>query len=228
MEFEIYCDESLASQSANRHPFLMIGSLWLLKQLRPEIKTRIKALREKHRVWGEIKWGKVSPAKQDFYFDLVDLFLSYGLELRFRCLAVGADQVDMSWHDGDKGLGFYKLYYQMLHHWILDFNEYAVFCDLKTHRKWKRLAVLHDCLAKANLTSKIKQIQALPSKELVLIQLTDFLLGMAGARVNDSIKKGCTKDKVAQRLESRLDVKQLTLCRSKKFNIFMSNIIAEK
>jgi hypothetical protein len=62
----------------------------------------------------------------------------------------------------------------------------------------------------------------------VLIQLTDFLLGMAGARVNDSIKKGCTKDKVAQRLESRLDVKQLTLCRSKKFNIFMSNIIAEK
>jgi hypothetical protein len=140
---------------------------------------------------------------------LVDLFVSYGLDLRFRCLAIAADKVHQHWHNGDKELGFYKFYYQMLRHWLLDFNQYIIFCETQTHRKLKRLAVLHQCLSQANLISNIKQVQALPSREMVLIQLTDFLLGMAGARINDSIQKGGTKDQVIQRLERNLYIAQL-------------------
>jgi hypothetical protein len=241
MEFEVYCDESrpelFTSQAVDKNQFLMIGSLWLPQELRRDIKTRIKMLREKHHAWGKIKWRKISPSKQDFYVDLVDLFMNYGLDLRFRCSAIAADKVHRHWHNGDNGLGFYKFYYQMLHHWILDFNQYAIFCDTQTHRKLKHLAGLHQCLSQANLKhlaglhqcltqanliSNIKQVQALPSREMVLIQLTDFLLGMAGARLNNSIQKGGAKDNIIQRLEGHLHIAQLkpTGLSEKKFNIF--------
>jgi hypothetical protein len=51
--------------------------------------------------------------------------------------------------------GFYKFYYQVLHHWILDNNEYTVFCDLKQNRDRSRLTTLKRVLNTANRTSVI-------------------------------------------------------------------------
>ena len=90
--------------------------------LRNEIKSRVGALRERHQAWGEIKWSKVSPNRRDFYVELIDLFFAYGDNLRFRCIAVDRTQLNLALHDNDGELGFYKFYYQLLHHWILDFN----------------------------------------------------------------------------------------------------------
>ena len=62
MEFEVYCDEAHPDLFTSANPtaqYLMIGSLWLPADLRDELKTKIKALREKHSAWGEIKWTKV-------------------------------------------------------------------------------------------------------------------------------------------------------------------------
>lgn len=158
MKFEIYCDEAHPDIFTGAKPpaqFLMIGSLWLPADLRDEIKQRVQYLREQYRAWGEIKWSKVSPNRADFYLALVDLFLAYGDELRFRCIAVDRAQVNLELHGNDGELGFYKFYYQLLHHWILDFNEYRIFCDAKSNRDPKRLLVLQRCLTRANLTSEI-------------------------------------------------------------------------
>jgi hypothetical protein len=100
--------------------------------LRGEIKARVGALRERHQAWGEIKWSKVSPNRGDFYVELIDLFFAYGENLRFRCIAVDRTQLDLALHDNDGELGFYKFYYQLLHHWILDFNAYRIFCDIRS------------------------------------------------------------------------------------------------
>jgi hypothetical protein len=123
----------------------MIGSLWLPADLRGEIKQKILELRQHHQAWGEIKWSKVSPNRQGFYLDLIDLFFSYGDNLRFRCIAVDHQQVNLALHENDGELGFYKFYYQLLHHWILDFNEYRIFCDAKSNRDPKRLSTLQRC-----------------------------------------------------------------------------------
>lgn len=95
----------------------------------------------------------------------------------FRCIAVDRTQLNLALHDNDGELGFYKFYYQLLHHWILDFNAYRIFCDVKSNRDPKRLPVLARCLARANLTSSMDGIQSLPFHEVVLIQLCDLLLG---------------------------------------------------
>ncbi len=225
MHFEVYCDEAMPDLFTSQKPcarYLMIGSLWLLADHRAEIKKKIHGLREQHRVWGEIKWTKVSPAHLPFYLDLIDLFESYGTDLRFRCIAVDNQQVDMRWHDHDEELGFYKFYYQMLHHWILDFNEYRIFCDTKTNRDPKRLATLRQCLSNANISARIESIQALPSRQVVLIQLCDLLLGAASSRINDTLRHGSAKETLVRRLEGHLGVEKLAPTRryAEKFNIF--------
>ena len=207
MKFEVYCDEShpdLFTSAKSKGQFLMIGRLWLPANLRSEIKLKILELRQRHQAWGEIKWSKVSPNRQAFYLDLIDLFFSYGDNLRFRCIAVERQQVIMHLHQNDGELGFYKFYYQLLHHWILDFNEYRIFCDAKTNRDPKRLPVLQRCLTRANLSSEIQSIQSLPSNEVVLIQLSDLLLGAVSSRLNRTLQQGVAKTAVVQRLESAL------------------------
>lgn len=230
MKFEVYCDEALPDLFTSAKPrarYLMIGSLWLPAELREDAKEKFGLLRERHGVWGEAKWTKTSPAKADFYYELVDLFMSYGMDMRFRCIAVDRTQVNMALHDGDGELGFYKFYYQLLHHWILDFNEYRIFCDLKSNRDRTRLSVLKRCLDHANKSATITDVQSLPSPEVALLQLCDVLLGAASSRLNETLKPGTAKESLVERLEARLDLRgplSATGAAEKKFNIFKINL----
>lgn len=225
MKFEVYCDEALPDLFTSRRPrsrYLLIGSLWLPTEMREEAKARIATLRVKHAVFGEMKWTKISPAKQAFYEELVDVFVSFGMDLRFRCIAVDREQVNLSLHQNDGELGFYKFYYQLLHHWILDFNEYRIFCDLKTNRNRERLQDLKRCLHYSNLSATITDIQSLPSSELVLLQLCDVLLGAASSRINETLGVGTAKEAVVRKLEERLNRRKIgpTSRTEEKFNIF--------
>ncbi len=207
MDFEVYCDEAHPDVFTSKKPrvqFLMIGSLWLPASVREEIKQEVLDLRQKHQAWGEIKWSKVSPNRQAFYLDLVDLFMNFGNELRFRCIAVDRTQLNLGMLDNDGELGFYKFYYQLLHHWILDFNAYRIFCDAKSNRDRRRLPVLKSCLNHANLSSRITDIQSLPSREVVLIQLSDLLLGAASSRLNATLRDGTAKHALAEHLDQSI------------------------
>ena len=228
MDFEIYCDENHPELFTSQKPtvnYLMIGSLWLPADIREQIKERIWQLRETHKIWGEIKWRKVSRGSLDFYKSLIDLFVDYGDQLRFRCIAVDHRHFDDNWHQGDNELGFYKFYYQVLHHWILDYNHYRIFCDTKTNRDLTRLHVLKDCLSNANITASIDAIQALPSKQVILIQLSDLLLGIASARLNNTLHQGTAKSELVEHLESRLERRIGATHRGEyKFNVFRINL----
>ena len=224
MKFEVYCDEANPDVLTSANPrvrHLMIGSLWLPEEFRNEIKSRVQELRQRYEAWGEIKWSKVSPNRCEFYVELVDLFFAYGNGLRFRCISVDRTQLDMALNDNDGELGFYKFYYQLLHHWILDFNSYRIFCDVKSNRDPERLPVLERCLERANLSSSVDDIQSLPSHEVVLIQLCDLLLGAASSRINDTLHASTAKAAVVERLEASLGRTLTATHKSEeKFNIF--------
>ena len=128
----------------------------------------------------------------------------------------------MELHNGDAELGFYKFYYQVLHHWILDNNEYRIFCDLKQNRDRERLATLKRVLGYTNRTSVIRDVQSLPSGEVVLLQLCDVLLGAASSRLNNRQNMGAAKAAVVEHLERRLNRPRLqpTSRVENKFNIF--------
>lgn len=229
MKFEVYCDENrpdlLSSEKSQAH-YMLIGSLWLKADDRDKFKEGIHQLRDKYKIGGEFKWQKVSPSRSEFYRELMGWFCSQAESLRFRCIAVAHDKVNLiRYHENDQELGFYKFYYQMLHHWIIDFNEYAVFCDFKTNRHRDRLHVLKRCLITSNLSAIITDVQAIRSCESVLMQLTDVLTGAASARLNDSLKENSVKSKVVNHLEDRLGQKiQHTFKVEQKFNVFVIDL----
>lgn len=225
MNFDVYCDESRPDLLGSNKPqgkFMVIGGLWLPSPEREAFKSEIHALRDLHRIGGEFKWQKVSPSKVTFYEQLVEWFQGKGDQLRFRCIAVDHRQVDLHMHhDGDQELGFYKFYYQLLHRWILDFNEYAVFVDFKRNRRRDRLQVLRRCLDYSNLTSNVENVQAVRSEESVLIQLADVLTGMAAYRLNSCVRPGSAKERVLAHYEA-LQGHRLgpTFKSEQKFNVF--------
>ncbi|MBF0180657.1 MAG: DUF3800 domain-containing protein [Magnetococcales bacterium] len=224
MNFDVYCDESRPDLLTSTHPngqYVVIGSLWLETDRRHECKQAIHALRDTHRVGGEFKWQKVSPSRIGFYTSLLDWFVDQGPAVRFRCILIAQDQLDWHLHEGDRELGFYKFYYQMLHHWVLDFNRYIIFCDYKSNRLMNRLAILQRCLSYANLTSRISEVQAVRSEESVLIQLTDVLTGAISAKSNRSLQPNSAKSLLVRHLEKRLGHPLAATRRdAQKFNVF--------
>lgn len=229
MKFDIYCDESypdLFTSKKSENKFLVIGSLWLKAEDRPKFKNEIHQLRNRHKIGSEFKWRKVSPSKLDFYMNLVQWFHEQNLNLRFRSIIVDHSKVDLlKYHDNDHELGFYKFYYQMLKHWILDFNEYSIFCDYKSNRVKNRLDTLKQCLSYANLSSQILAVQATRADESVFIQLADLLTGMVSAKFNNAIKEGTAKQTILKKYEE-LRGNELTATPKgeEKFNIFKINL----
>lgn len=230
MQYEIYCDESspdLLSTSNPRWPHMLIGGLWIQGSLRSELKERIAVLRQQHGVWGELKWSKISPSSANFYVDLVNLFFDSGHEVRFRSIVIDARSVDMRHHGFDSELGFYKFYYQLLFHWMLPNQEYRVFTDLKTNRDRDRLKKLGEILGNARSTSRIAPIQALPSSEVVLLQLCDVLLGAVHFRFNTPNSESAAKRAVVEAVENRIGHKIASTWHSEpKFNVFKIQLSA--
>jgi len=223
MDFEVYCDESRQELFRDPDPahgeYALIGGLWIEARLRPEYKARIRELRETHNVLREFKWKNVSPSRHEFYLALVRLF--FHEDMRFRCILLPAPQLDCeAFHEGDDELMFYKFYYQLLTHWITAPDNYRIFVDLKTNRVHSRVGTLQRVLRNDNPASEIS-VQALPSRELDLLQLADVLLGAAGYGMH-KLDTSAAKLAVVQEIEKHLRHPIAPTSRAvKKFNVFV-------
>lgn len=185
--FEVYCDESrpeyLRAPSSASCAYALIGGLWLLRENRAEIKKRIKQIRAKHNLWSEFKWNRVSPSRLTFYEDLVHLFFT--APMAFRCIVLPAAILDArKFHGDDSELMFYKFYYQLLVHWMEAGCEYRIIVDPRTNRFPNRLRVLERVLRAARPDCRSITVQALPSRQVDFLQLTDLLLGATGSRLH--------------------------------------------
>lgn len=223
--FEIYCDESRpevifgSKEKLNEYnQFMLIGGIWLDAKDRNDIKEKIKSLKIKHNAFGEIKWKNVSPSKLDFYLELIDLF--FYSDLRFRCILINGKHFDSTiYHNSDDELGFYKFYYQLIYHWLEPLENYAIFLDHKKNRLPDRLHVLNDVLNNSSF-SFVNRVQAIPSKESVLIQLADLLMGAVGYKFHNH-HNSSAKLEVIKRIETHLGHPiRKTYKNESKFNIF--------
>lgn len=229
MNFDVYCDESYPDLFSTSHPqarYMIIGSVWLKSDDRDMFKRAIHSLRNQYKIGGEFKWTKVSPSKIEFYRALLTWFHEQGETLRFRCIAIDHKEVDLiHFHESDQELGFYKFYYQLLHHWIDPFNEYRIFCDFKRNRIPDRLKTLNACLNRSNLAANIATIQSVRSGESVLVQLADVLVGLTSARLNNRLRQGSAKENSVLHLEQLLGRKIApTPLAENKFNVFRINL----
>jgi len=224
MKYEIYCDESCVDALFNKNAcaYVVIGGIWIPAECRQQIKEEIKQIREKYGKLGEMKWNKVSPATSDMYKELIDLF--FGMyQIRYRAICIKANEVDHeTYNQGSGELGFYKFYFQLIHHWLVPGNEYSIFIDHKINANPHRVSTMEKAL---RMTSPaiVRQAQALPSEQSVLIQFADVLTGLVAASFNKNLKG--TKLELAQRVEHYLGHPiSSTGLFEQKFNLFDINL----
>jgi hypothetical protein len=231
MKIEVHCDESghelFSTTKSTSNKYICIGGIWFEAEKRSKYKEQIGKLRAKYKVFGEVKWNKVSAAKLDFYVDLLNFF--FDSDMRFRCIVIDKEKADLvRYHQSDQELGFYKFYYQLLHHWIHDFNAYRIFLDFKTNKFKYRLHELAKVLSCANLSAEILQVQALRSKDSEFIQLADFMIGAVSYKYHNW-QGSVAKQKVVSRIERHLGhAIQPTWRSEEKFNIFEIELGGQK
>jgi hypothetical protein len=227
MRFEIYCDESshdrLTKEQERRNGFFFIGGIWIPAEHRLQLKESIRNLQDIYQTHGELKWNRVCPSRLQVYQSLIDVF--FDSPARFRCVAIECKKVDLLRYDNsDAELGFYKFYYQLLHHWITDFNEYSVFVDFKINRDPSRLKTLHRVLEYGNLAARVARVQALNSGESPFIQLVDVLTGAVGHKFHRHTGSA-SKAVIVKRIEHRLKRPiSPTGPFETKFNVFQMNL----
>lgn len=183
-EFNIYCDESRHTSDPTQ-PFMVIGALRCPRSLKRDIVGRIHKLQARHNAHGELGWKRVSPNRMDFYSDLLRLFANEP-GLAFRCLVANRDKLDHErFNNGDSELGFYKLYYQMLVHWMEAGSTYHIYLDWQQNRAQHRF---HDLAAilknKLRGASYIECLEPVTSANLPLLGLADVLIGAVGYQWN--------------------------------------------
>lgn len=224
MNLEVYCDESRSDYfhhpPAESGSYALIGGVWIQAEKRSIYKGKIKKLRNIHSVLGEFKWNRVCPARQKFYRDIIKFF--FRSEARFRAILLPAERLDaLKFHQADNELMFYKFYYQLLHHWIEPFNRYHIFLDLKTNRLNNRINTLKEVLRNSSIASEITDVQALPSKDLDLLQLADILIGAVGYHFH-GLNTSTAKNTILQEIEAHIGHPITpTNHAEEKFNIFL-------
>ncbi|HEY4515096.1 MAG TPA: DUF3800 domain-containing protein [Candidatus Paceibacterota bacterium] len=218
-KFNIYCDES--SIDNPKSIMMVIGALFIERSIVPEIKEKIKEIRQKHGVNGELKWVKTSNKVLPFYEELFSyLFSMDGTKVTFRCIVIDKSQVNYEkYHQQDKELAFYKFYYQLLKRRLKE-DAYYIFLDFRPSKNKNSVRRLGEFLGM--FSRGIKHIQAYQSHENVFIQVADVLSGAVSFSRNTP-DGGEAKQKLTKIISKSIKKKDLNFGSSfweDKFNIF--------
>lgn len=186
MSYEIYCDESRHIEKDLKDRFMVVGGVYLPASERDRIAVSINDLRQKHNCLGEIKWNNVSPAKLQFFLDLVELFFS-SPELFFRCIVIDkATLKHEQYNQGSHDIFFYKAYYLLLKKPISYFKKCQTYIAYKDKFSGANSNELIRILKRKFLLQiNILDPIIIPAKDSVFIQLADLLIGAVGYQHND-------------------------------------------
>jgi hypothetical protein len=173
----------------------------------------------------EVKWTKVSPARQDFYRDLIDYFFDDD-DLHFRALIVpDKDKLRHYAFPGqDHDTWYYKMYFDMLKVILRPDARYRIYLDIKDTRGGKKASKLHDVLCNNMYDFSrevIERLQLIRSHEIEQLQLADLLIG-AISYLNRGLQGNTGKMAVIRRMQKRSGyiLTKSTLLREEKINLF--------
>lgn len=223
--FNIYCDESCHLEN-DRQGVMVLGAIWCPLEKSHEILSRIREIKSKHGLSPrfEIKWTKVSPAKIDFYLDLINYFFDES-SLHFRALIV-PDKAKLrhSEYGQDHDTWYYKMYFDMLKVILNPEDHYRIYIDIKDTRSKNKVAMLQDVLCNNfyDFSRKIiERIQTVRSHEIEILQLADLLIG-AVSYANRNLTTNLGKLQLVERMKKRSGyiLTKTTLLREDKVNLF--------
>ena len=223
--YNIYCDESCHLEH-DRIDVMVLGAVWCPKDTVREIVQRMKEIKARHGLSKsfEIKWTKVSQAKQLFYLGIIDFFFD-SKDLHFRALIV-PDKTRLQHDDFEQSHDtfYYKMYFTMLKQILSPSETYHIYLDIKDTRSREKTSKLHDVLCSSMYDfSKtiIDRVQVVHSHEVQQMQLADLLIGSIGY-VNRELRQNPGKVALVNRVKRRsgYSLQHSTLLKEEKFNLF--------
>jgi len=232
-KYNIYCDESCHLEH-DHQKVMVLGAVWCPAEKTTQIFSQLREIKTKHGFGRnfEIKWTKISPAKTDFYLNIVNYFFDEP-DLHFRGLVVtDKDKLKHKIFNQDHDTWYYKMYFHMLNVIFFPDNKYRIYLDIKDTRSSWKLKQLHDVLCN-NIydfsRNIIESVQTVRSHEVGIIQLADLFIG-ALAYVNRNLDTSEAKVKIVDQIKQRAGytLENNTLIREEKFNLFFWNPKTEK
>jgi len=223
--YNIYCDESCHMENDHQQ-VMVLGAVWCPLEKTQELSKGLRMIKKHHGIRSdfETKWTKVSPAKKDFYIDLIDYFFD-SEHLHFRALIVPDKsklQHEKFCHDHDTW--YYKMYFDMLKVILSPDDCYRIYLDIKDTRGASKVKKLHDVLCNNMYDFQrkiIERVQIVRSHEVELLQIADLLIG-AISYVNRGLTGSEAKLALIERMKKRshYELTRTTLLLEKKINLF--------
>jgi len=223
--FNVYCDESCHLQNDGQG-VMLFGSIWCPLDERQRLSSELSDMKIRHNANGELKWTKVSKAREEFYLELVDWFLAEE-PLHFRALIV-SDKSKLNhdaFNEGSHDTFYYKMYFSLLNKILSPDNCYNIYLDVKDTRSRLKIRKLKEVLCNNvfDFTSQmIRHLQNIHSHESDLMQLADFLLGAVSYRQR-RLSGNQTKIKIVEHIENKIghDLLNSTALSETKLNLFV-------
>ncbi|MCA9371105.1 MAG: DUF3800 domain-containing protein [Candidatus Peregrinibacteria bacterium] len=224
--YNVYCDESCHLENDHQKA-MVLGAIWLPKEKVREVSTRIREIKEKHDLnrHFEIKWTKVSPAKINFYFFIIDYFFDDD-DLHFRCLVVPDKSIlEHDKHDQTHDEWYYKMYFTLLKVVFKPSDHYRIYIDIKDTLGGEKVSKLEDvlCSHMYDFDHKIiERVQLIHSHESEVMQIADLLIG-AMSHLHRDQEESSAKQQLISRMKerSKYSLKRDTLLKEDKFNILI-------
>ena len=223
--YNVYCDESCHLEH-DHQPVMVQGALWCLKDKAHEIAVRLREIKAAHGLPAnfELKWTKVSPAKQAYYLDVLDYFFDDD-DLHFRAWVAhksGLRHEDFGQTHDD---WYYKMMFGLLEPVLTPDAGFHIYLDKKDTRSAGKVKKLHDVLCNNRYDFKrtiVQRVQVVESHAVEQLQLADFLIG-AVAYTNRDLSGSAAKNALIARIRQRsgYSLNKPTLLREPKFNLFV-------
>ncbi len=223
--FNIYCDESCHLEK-DHQPSMVLGAIWCPLEETHAISVRIREIKARHDLKPdfEIKWTKVSPAKLQFYLDIMDYFFDDD-DLHFRALVVpDKSKLDHEAFGQTHDDWYYKMYFDMLKVLFSPDARYRIYLDIKDTRGAAKVTKLHDVLCNNMYDFSrqiIERVQTVRSHEVEMLQLADLLIGTV-SYVNRGFTTSSAKLTLVERMRERsgYSLTRTTLYLEDKVNLF--------
>lgn len=226
MNYNIYCDESCHLEHDGIKPMLL-GCVWCPEEFKDDYFRRLREIKIRHGLSPrcELKWNAVSPAKLEYYKDVLSFFFDTP-DLHFRTLIVPDKSLLNHGRFGQSHDDFYyKMYFDLLKTLLSPKDSYNIYLDIKDTHGGKKVECLRNVLCNNAYDfdkKMIKRIQQVESKDVELVELADFLLG-AVAYINRGLSGSRAKLEIIETIKKRTGytLTLSTLVKEDKFNIFV-------
>ncbi|MBN1579457.1 MAG: DUF3800 domain-containing protein [Anaerolineae bacterium] len=224
--YNVYCDESCHLEHDHQQ-VMVLGAVWCPLEKTREISVRLREIKQRHGLDSnfEIKWTKVSPARGQFYRDIMDYFFDDD-DLHFRALIV-PDKFLLRHQDFEQTHDewYYKMYFDMLKIILRPDAQYHIYLDIKDTQGVDKVAKLHQVLCNSIFDFSrdiVQRMQVVRSHEVELIQLVDLLIGTV-SYANRGLETSQAKLALVRRMRERshYQLTRTTLFREDKVNLFI-------